>query len=201
MNLPELSDAYNRYNHSKKILQTKLNLNGEVKGSDLNTDETSTEMFKAYERIESFSVIVEVSKLYDYVNDTKRSRQRYADFILKIGIKNKLKHLISIDKLNPNIDTKIIIKIDEQNTASDGKYSFEEGIYEEFKNGIINFDYSTTHPPIFSKKLIVRAKHINSEHNLMIQATDNLSNRVWESYYFDKEILRKKRNHQNFKML
>lgn len=65
-------------------------------------------------------------------------------------------------------------------------YGLGEGIHEEFKYGINNFNYGNFYPPILEGEFIVYTKSCISANDYLIQAADILANRVWNSY--EKQI-------------
>jgi hypothetical protein len=198
----ELSAAYSRYSMAKETMQLKLNLdhNSEIKGINLNTEKDSKFMFSTYERVESFALAVENDNLPDYVDFDSKSRQRFKDYLLRTVIKLKIESMIADGSIKSDEDIRIIIRVDEQNSSMNGIYSLAEGIKDEFSFGISNFNYGSIHNPVFKSVVEVTSKFLTSENNLMIQAADNLANRVWESYFHDDEKLRKKRRHLNIKL-
>ncbi len=106
-----------------------------------------------------------------------------------------LQDLVSSNIIDPNIDTKIIVQVDEQLTSSNGIYNLEQSIYEEFKHGILNFNYGTIHPKIFNKNLIVKVIYCDSKHNYLIQASDIIANRVFSAIRNNKPQLIPKNKH------
>lgn len=129
--------------------------------------------------VESFSVVTDISKMYKRIMTTKSSRHRFKDYALKIAIKRKLEVLIREGKVDPKVPTHLNILIDEQPTATDGVYSLEESIFEEFSVGFSSFDYSAEKPRLFHSKFVVSIKFKSSHSDYMIQASDILANRVW----------------------
>ena len=65
-------------------------------------------------------------------------------------------------------------------------YGLGEGIHEEFKYGINNFNFGNFYPPILEGEFIVYTKSCISANYYLIQAADILANRVWNSY--EKQI-------------
>lgn len=152
-------------------------------------------LLSSVKEYDSVSVAVNLSKVYDYIIDSKKSRCRYKDYILKRCIKNKLLTMISSGLIKSDEDITLLINIDEQLTATDGYYSLRDSIIEELKYGIKNFDYGILHSNVFSKGVDVRIHYCESKNNYLIQASDILANRIWTSYRTGNQNLRNLPNH------
>ena len=106
------------------------------------------------------------------------SKGRFKDYALKRLIKDTFKYLISEKLVDPNEPVVLVLNIDQETTKSNGYYSLTEGIYEEIKMGINNFNYGLSFKPIlFSEFEVVRHSH-NSKENIAIQSADILSNDI-----------------------
>ena len=106
------------------------------------------------------------------------SKGRFKDYALKRLIKDTFKYLISKKLVDPNEPVVLVLNIDQETTKSNGYYSLTNGIYEEIKMGINNFDYGLTFKPIlFSEFEVIRHSH-NSKENIVIQSADILSNDI-----------------------
>ena len=140
------------------------------------------------------AAVVEISRLYDYVIENKKSICRYKDYILKRCIKNELELMITDGILSKNEDITISIYIDEQLTATNGYYDLRDSIKEELKHGIINFNYGISYPNVFDANVEVIIHYCDSSTNYMIQASDILANRIWTSYRINNRKLRMKDN-------
>ena len=62
-----------------------------------------------------------------------------------------------------------------------------DGILEELRHGITNFNYGIFHRPILEGEFIVHTKSCVSENDYLIQAADILANRIWNSY--EKQLI------------
>lgn len=111
------------------------------------------------------------------------SKGRFKDYALKRLIKETFKYLIYKKLVNPNQPVVLVLNIDQETTKSNGYYSLTNGIYEEIKMGINNFDYGLTFKPIlFSEFEVIRNSH-NSKENIVIQSADILSNDIRRCLY------------------
>ena len=106
------------------------------------------------------------------------SKGRFKDYALKRLIKETFKYLIFKKLVDPNEPVVLVLNIDQETTKSNGYYSLTDGIYEEIKMGINNFNYGLTFKPIlFSEFEVIRYSH-NSKENIAIQSADILSNDI-----------------------
>lgn len=155
----------------------KLNIQ-EAKASCLKPNNKRA-LMNIMKDIESFSVISKIDVMLDRVMCDAKSRHRFKDFALKIAIKRKIEVLISEGKIDASIPTQLNILIDEQPTSTNGFYSLQDSILEEFSKGFSAFDYSAPKERLFYSTLVVDIKYKSSHKDFMIQASDILANRVW----------------------
>ena len=99
--------------------------------------------------------VINNSKVYPNIKDNTASRGRFLDYSLKLLIKHTIKGLIKDKRLNPNLPVKLVINIDEQATKTNGYYNLKDGIIEELKYGIFNYNYSYFNKPIINSDLEV----------------------------------------------
>lgn len=126
--------------------------------------------------------VVSNHQLRDAVFNTKASKGRYKDYVIRREVKEIIKNLIYQNKINPKIPVRIILNLDEQTTISNGYYSLAGGIKEELQFGISNFDYGIFFEPILSK-VNVQINYKNSYYNFPVQAADLLVGEVRHAYY------------------
>ena len=91
-------------------------------------------------------------------------------FIMKL-----MKFLISDEKIDPNKPIRLIINIDHQSTKSNGYYNLHDGLIEELKYGIVNFNYSSLIKPIIYFDLDILISYQDSGKSYVIQAADLLA--------------------------
>ncbi|MCR5236427.1 MAG: DUF3800 domain-containing protein [Lachnospiraceae bacterium] len=190
----ELNHARRKYINANKKLKESLGRSDELKAANLKPRHKRA-LYEAVKEYASVSVIVDLSRVYDYILKDKKSICRYKDYVLKRCVKNRLKRLIANGDINKDEDIEIHIYIDEQLTATNGYYDLRDSIREELQYGIVNFNYGITHPHVFDSNVIVNIEYCDSSRNYMIQASDILANRIWSSYVKDKKELRKIPNH------
>lgn len=93
-------------------------------------------------------------------------------------VKSIIKKLINTRRIDPSNSVKLVIDIDQQTTKSNGYYDLKNGIYEELKHGIINFNYSRTFKPILFSDLTITLMYKDSSKNYLIQASDLLAGTI-----------------------
>lgn len=190
----DLDVAKRKYIHANKMLRRAYGLEGELKAAILDAPQKRS-LFNSTRAYESLSVEVDISRVYDYILNSKKSICRYKDYVLKRCVKSKLQDFIRRGILSRADDVCIRIYIDEQLTATNGYYDLRDSISEELQYGIINFDYGVTHQNVFTGKVAVEIKYCDSKTNYLIQASDILANRIWTSYRVGNAALRNIPNH------
>lgn len=126
--------------------------------------------------------IINNEKVYQNIKENTASRGRFLDYSLKVLVKNTIKGLIKEKLINPKLAVKIILNIDEQTTKTNGYYNLREGIIEELKYGIYNYNYSIVHTPILSGDLNVKISYQNSKKSFSIQAADLVAGTIRRTY-------------------
>lgn len=89
-NKKDLDSAKRKYINANKKLKKALKRTDELKAATLETKHKRS-LYNSVKEYDSVAVVVDISRLYDYVLADKKSICRYKDYILKRCIKNKLK--------------------------------------------------------------------------------------------------------------
>ena len=126
--------------------------------------------------------VINNDNVYDNIKINTASRGRFLDYALKRLIKHTIKGLIRENRINPNIPVKLIINIDEQTTKTNGYYNLRDGIFEELKYGIYNYNYSRAYNPILNSELEVKICYQKSEKSYLIQASDLVAGSIRRIY-------------------
>ena len=126
--------------------------------------------------------IINNDKVYDNIKKDTSSRGRFLDYSLKLLIKQTIKELIKENLVDANLPTKLILNIDEQTTKTNGYYNLKDGIFEELKYGIYNYNYSKMYNPILHDDLDVRVCYLKSEKSYLIQAADLIAGTIRRTY-------------------
>ncbi len=148
----------------------------EIKSHSTNTKfrRRIVNLIKNSQYANSYATTVYTRRIPSEVLRVKHSRGRRADYYQKRVIKEIIKRLITEKTIDPYKPLKLIIRIDESPTATDGLYRLEESIIEEFIYGITNFDYGCTFPPILFGGLKLDLKYVDSKKETLVQASDFL---------------------------
>ncbi len=185
------ADAHRKYRSLSDSIRKSVGVMGELKATHLKGNKQKNTLATILKGYDSMACVVKVTSLQASIRQNKLSSYRYKDYALKVAIKRKLETLIVSGRINQNDPIELNIFIDEQHTATDGYYSLEESIREEFTNGIRNFNYGTFHPPLFQNQNVsIRVKFCDSSGNYLIQAADILANRLFTSFNYSNPWLR-----------
>ncbi|EHI73847.1 Protein of uncharacterised function (DUF3800) [Streptococcus criceti] len=190
----EKMSAKHKYKKINKEISKSLNRSDELKASNLKRKHKRA-LYKVLEKEISFSVVIDIQKIKEYVIKDKKSRQRFKDYALKRIVKELFKVLIDRGIICKTDDINLFVNIDQQGFSTNGFYGLGDGIFEELHEGITNFNYGNFFPPILTGNLDVITKSCVSENDYLIQAADILANRIWNSYRLEKSEMRNIPNH------
>lgn len=93
-------------------------------------------------------------------------------------IKEIIKSLIECNSIDPYKPLRLIINIDQQSTKSNGYYNLQDGLMEELKYGISNYNYSTRINPILFSDLDIKVSYQDSGKSYVVQAADLLAGTI-----------------------
>ncbi len=128
------------------------------------------------------SCVINNDQVYKNIKENTASRGRFLDYALKRLIKVTFRGLIKDGVLDPNKPIKLIFNIDEQTTKTNGYYNLRDGIIEELKYGIYNFNYDKIHEPIVYSDLQVKVNYQKSDKSYLIQAADLVAGTIRKNY-------------------
>lgn len=146
----------------------------------------------------TFGVITYNKSLYSHIINDKGAKGRFNEYAQRRIIKNTVQHLINSGAINPNMPVYLHVNIDEMPTKSNGYYSLKDGLVEELRHGIINYNYSKQFKPIIHSDLEIQVIYKDSKKDLGIQMEDILANTIRHSFvinnnWFDtSEYLKRK---------
>lgn len=126
--------------------------------------------------------IINNDKVYSNIKENTASRGRFLDYSLKLLVKQTVKGLIKEKRINPNLPIKLVLNIDEQTTKTNGYYNLKDGIIEELKYGIFNYNYGFYNTPIVNSELEVNVCYQKSEKSYLIQASDLVAGTIRRFY-------------------
>lgn len=119
-----------------------------------------------------FAVIIDNKRVNSSIMNDKDSRGRYRDYTQRIIMKKVINKLIKDNKINPNSPIKLIIRIDQQATATNTNRAFVKDIEKELILGMTNLEHNMIHKPIIFSKLTIDLMYVLSHKHISIQASD-----------------------------
>lgn len=156
--------------------------------------------------IKKFSIlccIINNDSIYSNIKNDTASRGRFLDYALKLLVKQTVKGLIRDNYIDSSKPLNLILNIDEQTTKTNGYYNLKDGITEELRYGIYNYNYSVKHEPILNSDLILNLNYIKSEKSYLIQASDLIAGTIRRTYLTNIDNLfefSKKINFANYRL-
>ena len=124
------------------------------------------------------ALIINNDDVYNHIKESKAAKGRFIDYAIRRLIKDLLKHLIKCNSIDPYRPIRLIINIDEQGTKSNGYYNLRDGIIEELKYGIANYNYAKSINPIVFDKLEIKLSFQDSGKSYVVQAADILAGTI-----------------------
>lgn len=147
------------------------------------TNKLKSSLFRSLNNQIRFSIVININQVLDNIFSEKKSKQRYLDYVYKVGLKRVLNKLIDEGRINPTEVHCIEIYTDEHTTATNGKYELREALLNEFKYGTFNQEWSVFYPPLFQNLNILNVEYCNSAKKVHIRMADIVANRA---YYLAK---------------
>lgn len=146
-----------------------------------NTNIKKTDKRRLMNYIKKYYVVALVIKnddIYEHIKQSKAARGRFVDYAIRRMIKEMIKSLIKCNSIDPNLPIKLIINIDQQSTKSNGYYNLHDGLIEELKYGILNYNYASKIKPIIFSDLDVVVSYQDSGKSYVVQAADLLAGTI-----------------------
>lgn len=172
--------AIRKYIHAERAISAQYG-DAELKASVLSPKHKSG-LFRSMNGLIRYAFLVDQQRVIDEIFGNKKSKQRFLDYVFKVGLKKVLVRLIQAGRIDPGEVGGVYVRFDEHSTATDGRYELKEGMEEEFKRGTFNYRYNVFHKPIFPEmRGAVELEFRNSEKDALIRASDIIANRAW--YY------------------
>ena len=176
----EKDNCLRKYLGLERELRRRANYDKEkeLKATDITITE-KRKLFNSMKKKYKFCVIVDQKKVNENVLSNKKTKQRFLDYAFKMGLKNALKCLISREIINCDDVKNIYVFCDEHNTATNGRYELQEGLFQEFKIGTFNWSYNIYFEPLFKKINSVNVEFLCSKKQPLIRASDIIANRIY----------------------
>ena len=146
-----------------------------------NTNVLPTDKRRLMNYIKKYCVIALVinnNLVYNHILESKGAKGRFIDYALRRVIKESIKNLIKNHEVNAYQNTKLIINIDEQSTKNNGYYNLKDGLFEELKHGISNYNYGAIISPIIHGEFTLTLSYQNSANSYVVQAADLLAGTI-----------------------
>lgn len=124
------------------------------------------------------ALVIENDNVYNHIKNNKAAKGRFIDYSIRRLIKELLKKLIKYKNIDENKPIRLIINIDEQTTKSNGYYNLKDGLIEELKYGITNYNYAKVIAPIVNSELEIRITYQDSGKCYVVQAADLLAGTI-----------------------
>jgi NAD-dependent dihydropyrimidine dehydrogenase PreA subunit len=124
------------------------------------------------------ALVIKNENVYDYIKNNKAAKGRFIDYSIRRLIKEIINKLIIEKVINPNLPLNVIINMDQQTTKSNGYYNLRDGIIEELKYGIVNYNYSNYINPIVFSDLNVTLTYQDSKSSYVVQTADLLAGSI-----------------------
>lgn len=173
-------EASNRYLKAERALRAahpELSHIKELKAKSLGNKARSS-LFRSLNKFQKFGVVIEQKRLYSYIWEPKKTRQRFLDFAFKIGLKRALQDMMNNGVINASEIEYLHVIMDEHTTATDGRYELRESLEIEFRFGMTNFEHMTHFPPIFPNMKSVEVDMRDSSTTPLVRSADIVANRM-----------------------
>lgn len=179
--------ACRKYINAENVVRTsgKHCKTEEIKAATITPKEKG-KLFRSLNGFYKFGVVVNQARVRDSIMSNKKSKQRYLDYVFKIGVKRLLQQLISDGVIDPDTVENMYFFVDEHTTATNGVYELRETLEEEFKYGIHNLNFSMFYPPLFPKMQAVHLQYCNSKTVTLIRAADIIANHLYHDALCEK---------------
>lgn len=136
-------------------------------------------LFRSLNQYHKFAIVVRQQQVMDRIFQNKKDKQRYLDYVYKIGLKRFFEDLIQSGKIVPSEVEGLYVFADEHTTATSGLYELEEALEREYKTGTYNYTWSHFYPPVFPQIKQVKVQFCNSEQKTLVRAADIIANKAY----------------------
>lgn len=150
----------------------------EIKASTIEARE-KRKLYRSLNNFYKFGVVVDQQTVQDEIMKDKKSKQRYLDYVFKIGVKRLLEELIRRGNITQETVENIYFFVDEHSTSTNGLYELRESLEEEFKREMFSRDFSKFFPPLFPEIRNVSLTFCNSANVILVRAADIIANRIY----------------------
>lgn len=171
--------AARKYHAAERIIRTSGEYGSvEIKASTIKAKE-KRKLYRSLNEFYKFGVVVNQKTVQDEIMKDKKSKQRYLDYVFKIGVKRLLEKLIELDEIAQGDVENMYFFVDEHSTSTNGFYELRESLEEEFKRGMFARDFSRFFPPLFPAAKDISLTFCNSANVILVRAADIIANRIY----------------------
>lgn len=171
--------AARKYHAAERIIRKSGEYgNVEIKASTIKAGE-KRKLYRSLNEFYKFGVVVDQKTVQNEIMKDKKSKQRYLDYVFKIGVKRLLEKLIEQEEIVQSEVENMYFFADEHSTSTNGFYELRESLEEEFKRGMFARDYSRFFPPLFPEVKDVSLTFCNSANVILVRAADIIANRIY----------------------
>ncbi len=124
------------------------------------------------------ALVIKNKEIYEHILNNKGAKGRFIDYAIRRVIKESIKSLIKKKRVDASKSLKLIINIDEQSTKNNGYYNLKDGLFEELKHGIANYNYGHIITPILHGDFTISLNYQNSSKSYVVQAADLLAGTI-----------------------
>lgn len=176
----EMDTATRLYaNAEKYVKQIEILSENEEAKACILSNSLKGKLFRSLNRFEKFGAVVQQKRVNENIFNHKKSKQRYLDYVFKIGIKRKFMSMAENSVFKPIDVTKLTFYVDEHSTATNGRYELEQALEQEFKHGTFNFNYQIFYQPIFKNLQSVKVHFVDSKTRTLVRGADIIANRIF----------------------
>lgn len=159
----------------------------ELKASVIEPSE-KRKLYRSMNGCYKFGAVVDQSRVFDSIMSDKKSKQRFLDYVYKLGVKRLLEELIRRGIVDPLDVENMYFFVDEHTTSTNGIYELQESLESEFKRGVYAHDFTNYFPPLFPKLKSVDLKFCNSSKKTLVRAADIIANRIYHDALNGNEV-------------
>ena len=176
----EKDSASHLYYNAEQTIRNRMNPSNlnEIKANNVSPSDKG-KLFRSLNRFEKFGAIINQRKLRDEIFLSKKTKQRYLDWVYKMAVKRKLETMIKEKKIDHKEVRNLYFIVDEHTTATDGIYELREAIEHEFKYGTFTNGYQNYFPPLFHNLESVVLEYRDSKTTTLVRAADIVANQLY----------------------
>ncbi|MCQ2427412.1 MAG: DUF3800 domain-containing protein [Clostridia bacterium] len=176
-----------REEYSRRFIAAERNIrlsegfpdSAEVKASKLRA-KSKNKLYRAVKDIERFGAVINQQNLVrEELFESKKTKQRYLDWVYRQAVIEKLKIMIRKGIIYPDEVEAVYFNVDEHSTATDGLYELEEALERDLKLGMLEYSSMTFKEPMFKNAKTVDVRYCQSSSTTLVRAADIIANHLF----------------------